>query len=328
MKLISTRIVGFIFLITAALGCWHTSLQSAWAAPAKAPERTEVIILGDRVVDIAYNLGVLPAAMSVRCAMWPLCEKINNVSQVLGCPNCVLKKKAAPILDFAHKQGIKRVIIEKHPDFCKYMDVSPEDAEPFLRNKDFVIEYVDFSEGLEKAVRKTAALLERRDEGESLIQTHNSQMAMTKKKLEGFTTGAKVVVLNGVYQAPAGRIMLRAEAPGGYSDLFILERLGCVNKGDVFQAGDAKPSKGHYIVKKSRQGPVLKPLVAAAPDVIVMTGDTFAVQKAIADALQYTPELADVPAVKNNRIYSLPAYIDASVIEYPEILARWAHALK
>lgn len=327
MKLTRIRTIGFVFLFAAVLGYGGMSLPAAWAAPAEAPKRAEVIILGDRVVDIAYNLGVLPAAMSVRCAMWPLCEQINNAAQVLGCPNCVLKKQAAPVLDFARKQGINRVIIEKHPVFCKYKDVSPADAAPFLKDKGLVIEYVDFSDGLEKAVRRTAALLEGREKGDSLIKTYKKQMARTKKKLEGCSMDAEVVILNGVYQPASGRVMLRAEAPGGYADKFLLEPLGCVNKGAVFQSGDAKPSKGHYMLKKSRQGPVLKPLVAAAPDVIVMTGDAFAVQKAIADALQYTPELADVPAVKNNRIYSLPAYIDASVLEYPEILARWAQAL-
>lgn len=42
---------------------------------------------------------------------------------------------------------------------------------------------------------------------------------------------------------------------------------------------------------------------------------------------QYTHRVAKVPAVKNNRIYSLPAYIDSSVIECEEIFVRRAQAL-
>lgn len=41
----------------------------------------------------------------------------------------------------------------------------------------------------------------------------------------------------------------------------------------------------------------------------------------------YTHRVAKVSAVKNNRIYSLPAYIDSSVIECEEIFARRAQAL-
>lgn len=58
-----------------------------------------------------------------------------------------------------------------------------------------------------------------------------------------------------------------------------------------------------------------------------MTGDPLAVQKALAGALKENPALADVPAIRAHAVYSLPGYIDASVIEYPHILRRWADAL-
>ncbi|MFO7840299.1 MAG: hypothetical protein R6X08_12470 [Desulfosalsimonadaceae bacterium] len=81
------------------------------------------------------------------------------------------------------------------------------------------------------------------------------------------------------------------------------------------------------MVKKRRQGLVLAPLAKARPDAIVMTGEAFAVQKTLARAISQNPELLEVPATKNHRIYSLPNYIDSSVMEYPEILGRWADAL-
>jgi hypothetical protein len=58
-----------------------------------------------------------------------------------------------------------------------------------------------------------------------------------------------------------------------------------------------------------------------------MTGDTFAVQKALSGAMRRNPALAQVPAIKNLAIYSLPCYGDSSVIEYPGILRTWANAL-
>ncbi len=67
------------------------------ASATQVPEKADVIIIGDRLVDIAYNLGVLPAAMSVRCSLWPLCDTLKNTTQVLGCPNCLQKKKAKPL---------------------------------------------------------------------------------------------------------------------------------------------------------------------------------------------------------------------------------------
>lgn len=328
MKKNQIRVVLLVLLFMAAAGAGLVAKHSAaWAGPQPVADRADVIILGDRVVDIAYNLGVVPAAMSVRCSLWPMCDKLVNASQVLGCPNCVFNKKAAPVLAAARERGINRVIIEKHPDYCKYMDVSPEDLAVFLKDKNIAIEYVDFSEGLESAIYKTADLLNRKDKAESLIKEYKKQTARKEEKLAGFSKGGKVVILNGIYQEPTGRTVLRVEAPGGYADEFILGPLGWTNKGGAFQADSGKPSKGHYMVKKRRQGLVLTPLITAQPDVIVMTGDSFAVQKAISRAIEQTPELLEVPAVKNNAIYTLPAYVDASVIEYPALFCRWADAL-
>jgi ABC-type Fe3+-hydroxamate transport system substrate-binding protein len=68
-------------------------------------------------------------------------------------------------------------------------------------------------------------------------------------------------------------------------------------------------------------------LIQAAPDVIVVTGDAFAVQKALTAGLKVNPALGNVPAVKTHAIYNLPAHIDASVIEHPDILREWTDAL-
>jgi hypothetical protein len=302
-------------------------VPKAFAAAHQVPDRADVIIIGDRVVDIAYNLEIIPAAMSVRCSMWPLCERLKNAGQVLGCPNCMFKKKGEPILNAARTFNIKRVIIEKHPNFCKYVDISPEELTPFLKGNGLSIEYVDFSKGLVPAVRQTAELLNRKDKAETLIKDYEDRMSRMKKGLKGLSEGGRAVILNGIYQQATGRVMLRVEAPDGYADQFILEPLGWTNQGAAFQTDGQTPSKGHYMVKKQRQGLILSPLIKAWPDAIVMTGHSFAVQKAIAQAVSDTPELRDVPAIKHHRIYSLPGYIDSSVMEYPDILGLWADAL-
>jgi ABC-type Fe3+-hydroxamate transport system substrate-binding protein len=117
-----------------------------------------------------------------------------------------------------------------------------------------------------------------------------------------------------VPQVPPGKSILRVEAPGGYSDRFLLEPLGCVNVGGFFKPSNGKAAKGHYPVRKKKSGMVLSPLIKANPDVIIITGDVFAVQKALSRTIMKNPALAAVPAIKNLDIYSLPFYADSSVI--------------
>ncbi len=296
--------------------------QPAEAKRKIAPEKIKVIMVGDRLVDVAFNLGVLPEAMSVRCSMWPMCKQLLNTSQVLGCPKCIVDKNPSTVPNTAKKRGIKRIIIEKHPNFCIYKPkVKPANVVPLLEGKGLTIEYVDFSNGLESAIRQTAKLLGRQSKADALIERYQKALAKTKSCLPKAGLGKKVVIINGTYQGYTGKSFLRIEAAGGYSDQYLLEPLGCVNVGDVFKSQNKKVNKGHFLIRK------LDALVRAKPDVIVMTGNAFAVQKALSSAIMRNPALAAVPAIKNLAIYSLPFYADSSVIEYPGILKTWANAL-
>lgn len=58
-----------------------------------------------------------------------------------------------------------------------------------------------------------------------------------------------------------------------------------------------------------------------------MLRDTFAVQKSFTNFRQKHPELAEVNTFKNMEIYSLPAYVDSGVLEYPNVLKKWITAL-
>jgi hypothetical protein len=294
----------------------------AMASPAKTPEKRDVIMIGDRLVDVSHSLGMVPAAMSVRCSIWPLCKPLQASVQVLGCPNCLTKKKAAPLLKFARKHNIKRVMIEKSDPFCTYVpELKFEKIASFLKGGDFDIQYVDFTQGLEKAVRQTADLLGCAEKADGVLADYAKEMDKTRKKMAGRQFASTVVILRGTYQASTGKAFLRVEAPGGYADRFLLESMGVENVGGkVYKAGK-KPSKGHVAVRK------LEGLIAAAPEAIVMTGDALAVQKSLAKAVDSNPALAEVPAIKAHAVYSLPGYIDSSVVEYPLILRRWADAL-
>ena len=312
--LVSLSIIG--------LGMFILFSQTAEAKRKIAPEKIKVIMVGDRLVDVAFNLGVLPEAMSVRCSLWPMCKRILNTSQVLGCPRCIVDRTPNIVPDTAKKRGIKRIIIEKHPNFCIYKPkVKPANVVPLLEGKGLTIEYVDFSNGLESAIRQTAKLLGCQSKADALIDRYNKAQAKAKKGLPKAKLGKKVVIINGTYQSATGKTFLRVEMPGGYSDSFLLHPLGCVNVGDVLKSENKKVNKGHFSIRK------LDALTIAKPDVIVMTGNPFAVQKALAAGVKKTPALANVPAIKNTAIYSLPFYGDSSVIEYPAILRQWTDAL-
>jgi len=323
---------GIAALTVIMLGIFCLFLQPANAHEddhrAAAPETIKAIIIGDRVVDIAYKLGILPNAMSVRCSIWSMCEHLKVASQVLGCPNFTTAKKKETIPTALKKFGINRVIVEKRNDFCLYKpNVKPENIVPILAGMDVTIEYVDFSNGLETAVRQTARLLGHEEMADELIEDYTKDLAEVKSLLPASKLDKRVIILSSAYQSSKGTSVIRVEAPGGYSDRFLLEPLGCVNVGDAFKPVNGKTQKGHYPVVGNKDEMLLAPLIKANPDVIVITGDAYAVQKALREQTQKNPALADVTAIKNWAVYSLPFYVDSSVLEYPTILRQWAAAL-
>lgn len=298
------------------------------AAPCMAssrpiPEKADVIIIGDRLVDIAYNLGVLPAAMSVRCSLWPLCDTLKTSCQVLGCPNCLKKKKAAPLIKFAKAHQIKKVIIEKGDPFCILVpELRPEEMAGMLEKQGFSVSVVEYSHNLSKTVNQMAGILGKADKAQTVLDTYEKNLSKVIKNIEKKSFAKKVVILNGVYQASSGKSFFRVESPGGYTDQFLLSALKSTNVGDKMVKPDQKPRKGHYSIRK------LNSLIAAAPDAVIITGDGFAVQKALDRALIQNPELAAVPAIKNQSIYNLPGFVQSSLIEYPSILSQWAFVLE
>ena len=317
---INSKVPAFFFII--CLGVSLIFSQIAEATPVKTPKTVKAIMIGDRLVDVAFNLGFLPEAMSVRCSMWPMCKKLTNTSQILGCPKCIVSRIPNVVPDTAKERGIKRIILEKNPNFCIYKPkVKPSDIVPLLDGKGLTIEYVDFSNGLESAIRQTADLLGCPSKADALIESYNKAMTKAKKSLPKKKLGKKVVIISGIYQSATGKVFLRIEMPGGYSDRFMLDPAGCINVGDILKSETKKVDKGHFSIRK------LNKLLIAKPDIIIMTGNPFAVQKALGAAVKKNPALTSVPAIKNLAIYSLPFYGDSSVIEYPAILRQWTNAL-
>ncbi|MGD9158811.1 MAG: ABC transporter substrate-binding protein [Desulfobacteraceae bacterium] len=286
-----------------------------------AHEQKKVIMVGDRLVDVAYNLGIIPSAMSVRCSLWSMCKEMQAAVPVLGCPNCLFKKKAKPLLDYAQKHGISLVLIEKSVRFCDYApDIHLEELEPIIKKNNIEVRYVDFTKGLSEAVKQTASILDCPDLADKVISEYEKALNKTMEKMKGKKYPEKVVIIKGTYQAATGKTFLQVEVPGGYIDKFILSGMGSRNVGDIL-SGNKKATKGHVTFRK------FDGLVKAAPDAIIITGDIASVQKAIANAVKNNKAIADVPAIKDMKVFGLPAYIDANVIEYPMILGKWTNTL-
>ncbi|MBG0789198.1 MAG: ABC transporter substrate-binding protein [Desulfovibrionaceae bacterium] len=296
----------------------------AGATPPPVPERIKAVMVGDRLVDVALSLGVVPEGMSLRLSLWPDKAKVLPVvSQVLGCPNCVVKKRPKAVAEFMKERGITRLIVEKSAKFCLYMkSVNPSHVVPLVKDvPGLTVEYVDFTQGVGPAVAQAAKLFGREERGRKVAADYEAAMRKVEKSLPAQRLGRRVLVLNGMYVRASGKAFVRYEAPGGYSDQYILDPLGCTNVAGELITDTMKVAKGHVSAGR------LAGLAKAAPDVIVATGDAFAVQKVLRDAIKADPSLSGVPAVKNGEIYALPFYADSGVLEYPAVFNQWRLAL-
>lgn len=303
------------------VGLLHVCSEPAYSGPKPAIEKIKAIIIGDRLVDIAYNLGVVPEAMSVRC--WcGLSEKLSTV-QLLGCPRRVVMKEKETVAKTAAKKGIKRIMIEKNENFDIYLPPAayPIKIVPRLKEKGLQVELVDFSKGIESAIRQTGKFLNLEEKAEALIATYKSDLRKSKSKMPPKKLGKKVLILKGILIKKSGKGFIQVVAQDGYADRFFLEPMGCTNVGELVNSEGIKAQKGHFPLRK------LENIINAQPDVIIITGKSFAVEKMLQKALKKNPSLREVPAVKNYEIYSLPGYMDEWIIEYPYILRLWISAL-
>lgn len=307
------------------LGCLAAmlSLTGASASPAKAPERIRAVMVGDRLVDVALTLGVVPEGMAVRASMWPKAPELRLATQLLGCPNCVATKAPETVANFMKERGITRLILEKSARFCLYKTkVEPCDVAGLVKDvPGAVIQYVDFSKGVVPAIHEAAKLLDREKRGREVAAAYEKDMKKVEGSLPASGLGKRVLVLNGNYSQASGKTFVRVEAPGGYSDQYILTPLGCQNVGGEMITETMRISKGHVSAGR------LSGLATANPDVIIATGDGFAVQMAMRKALKKNPALAKVPAIRDGAVFTLPFYGDSSVIEYPRIFRQWSQAL-
>lgn len=315
-----TRKFSLFFMI---LFCLTLSL-TAQAAPRSGPvkEKINAIVVGDRLATIVDHLGIVPEALVARC-VWPAVTtgELRQIER-LGCPKRVTVKDKKRVAEFVEKNGIKRILIENSKEFCLYMPkVNPMNIIPLLEGKGLTLDVVDFENGLDAAIRATGKLLNREAKAEELIKSYASSLARAKKKMPKEALGKKILILNGIMVGKTGKSFIQVEASGGYSDRYFLDSMGCVNVGNLLKPEGEKISKGYFTLKKMTN------LLKADPDIIIVTGKSFPVERAIAKAVKKDRMLAQVSALKNHEIYNLPVYVGGSVLDYPYLLTLWSKAL-
>lgn len=319
-------------LVRAILAGWLLLATAAVAAPVKPdhepPERVDALMVGDRLIDVAYNLGVIPRVMSFRCDVWPFGRVIaQTAARFIGCPHYIVKMNPQIVPDTLRKMNIKRVLIERSAQFDpENPSRDPMNLVPLLERDGVAqglgvtVEIVDFSGGVEAAVLQLGRLLDREARAAVLLEQRHRVLAEVKERAPRSLAGKRVIVLEGVYQPDTAKAFVRVELPGGVSDRFLLEPLGLINAGSGFAQGE-KAGGGFSMVRS------LAPLLRIDPDMLILTGDADAVQRLLARETLRDHALKSVKALVSGAVFALPAYKDSGVIEYPQTLRRWASAL-
>lgn len=266
-------------------------------------------MIGDRLVNVAFHLGVVPRAMSIRGDVWPFGRTLAQTStMILGCPHYIVAKDPEIVPRTLRETGIRRVLIEHTAGFDRlkpFRDpmnaVAMLDESGVLDDLGVSVEIVAFGDGLEPAMRRIGTLLDRTEQAEALIRSHAAALEAAKASLPPAGSDTTVVVLDGVHQDATGKGFVQVELPGGYVDTFLLDPMGLTNAGGAFVEAGVQARHGFAMVGS------LAPLKDIRPDVLALTGDADAIQRKLLAARLRDPAFAEIPAVASGAVFALPA---------------------
>lgn len=304
-----------LIVVLISIGFLHGLSTEALAIKKYNPgcETVNAIFISDKITEIAYRLGVVPVAYCGRC-WWPMVQKELSTVKRLGCYRGATLES---VLKTAEEHKIKLVLVEPGcPSiFRKGWDWNKKFGEP-LKEKGYNVQLIDFSRGVPQAVIDIGKLLGKEDTAGKLADDYTEHLKSTRSKISSPKKNKKILVLKG-----SGRRGIQVEAPGGYTDRFLLEPLGCVNVGDVLKGDNTQVKIGHFNLENWQA------VARANPDIIVKCGNPYPVERGLAKALKKYPDLLEVKAIKDHAVYKLPVYIDSSVTQYPRILSTWIDAI-
>jgi ABC-type Fe3+-hydroxamate transport system substrate-binding protein len=276
-------------------------------------ETVNAIFISDKIAGIAYRLGVVPVAYCARCC-WPMVQKELSTVKRLGCYRCA---SVESVLKTAEEHKVKLVLVEPGcPSiFRKGWDWNKKFGEP-LKEKGYNVQLIDFSKGVPRAIIDIGKALGKEEKARKLADDYTEHLKNVRSKIHTPGKNKKILILKG-----SGRRGIQVEAPGGYTDRFLLEPLGCVNVGNVLKGDNTQVKIGHFNLESWQA------VARVNPDIIVKCGNPYPVERGLARALKKYPELSEVTAIKKHAVYTLPAYIDSSVTQYPRVLSTWIDAI-
>jgi hypothetical protein len=297
--------------------------NTALAACSSIPiEKKDVVIIGERAVSTALHLNILPTAWVGNKDLWEGAATARAGARFLSCSKGLAGHKKTKVKNALQQYKELPVLLSKAAPPCRYKtDITPAEIEKQLNAWGVTPVIMDFTQGVDKAVTALGDYFDCPDKAAAELATYHKLMDKANAMAPKVKPGLKVAVISGTLQTATGKSFLRLEAPGGYTDTYILDKLKARNLADAIITPKNKISKGHLAIRK------IDKVLAANPDVIVITGDSIAVQTAIARAVAKHPELSDTPALKHQAVFSLPFYSDADPLAYPNILMQWITAL-
>lgn len=305
-----------VLLCLLALLSWLVPSPAAAGCRSQALEKRPIVVIGEPLAAVCLRLNIAPLAWVGRKSLWEPGKVLSAGSPALGCPGRISGAKGPSMIK--HIQSLKPQAVYMTHLKCRYRpNIDYRKIQAALRAKGIEPRIIAFDKDPMAAVREFATALDRAADGEKLIAAYAKNLKRARARMAEVPRGLRVVVLAGTYQATTGKCFTRLEAAGGYSDAGVLKEAGALNvAADIVRDGE-KMDKGHMALRR------LDRVLASRPDLIAATGDPLPVSARVADALQRADGLGHVPTV-----FALPLYVEADPLAYPEVLNRWATALK
>ncbi|MDY0164226.1 hypothetical protein [Desulfobotulus sp.] len=273
----------------------------------------DVILIGDKLSDVARHLGILGRGMVT--SQIPQIERIFPGIPQLECTRCIMGDKRRVLYTAAKRMGVNWIVLEKDgPDGPGWSGMNPASMEEELRQEGYRVDVVDFTQGLEKAVMDAGRIFEREKEGARLIKGYGEKMAGLAETMPR-NLGLKVAVFLGMVHPETGQHYLVAEGPDTFCCQHLLRPMGCEEVGGSLVSGE---------------GPeVLQSLLAlkdVRPDVLVFTGDAQVGLGLLHGELAGDRALLEVPALRDLALFALPHVSGGEPMDYPARMQQWIMA--
>ncbi len=321
MKVIRVLLVSLAFLSVLLGDC--SDVKDSMASKNSVVVLEDTVFIGDRVLDVANMLRIMPKFASARFSQWDksFCFKTKR----LGCPNKTTRIKKDIIPNLIDKKGVKKIVVEKTDNYCLLMkQVNPMDIMDIIKNKDVNVTVIDFSKSEREGIIQTAKYLGKEKEGIKIANNYEKELKKAKESMKGIKKEKRVVVLKAFTDRKTKKFVLNGEAKGFYTDKFFLDAFGAKNVSDLMNKDNKKLFKGGFPIAD------LENLIEVNPDVIILLGNKIEkVKEKLLKLIAKNPKFTSIPAIKNNAIAdNLEYYMGNDIENGPKIILEWVKFFK